>query len=221
MGLWLAISFSLLFALTNGFHDAANAIATLVATRGARPLQAIVLAGVFNMLGAIVVGTAVASTIAGIVTVPADQMVAVVGSGMLAASVWNLLTWWRAIPSSSGHALVGGLVGAALADSGRGAVFLGGLDGWRPVGVYGVLIALAVSPVLGLAFGFGFSRLAGRMLAPRDAADPEPDPRGRVGNDERARLQPRCERRAEGDGCDRGTSARHRARRRRSRFPCG
>ncbi len=164
MGLWLAIAFSLLFALTNGFHDAANAIATLVATRGARPLQAIVLAGVFNMLGAILVGTAVASTIAGIVTVSADQMVAVVGSGMLAASAWNLLTWWRAIPSSSGHALVGGLVGAALADSGRGAVFLGGLDGWRPVGVYGVLIALAVSPVLGLAIGFGFSRLAGRIL---------------------------------------------------------
>src|SRR4051794_37473248 len=158
MELGLAIAFALAFTLTNGFHDASNAIATLVATRGARPAQAITLSAAFNLLGAVVFGTAVATTIAGIVTVADSEVVAVIGSGLLAATLWNLGTWWRGLPSSSGHALVGGLVGSALAEAGTGAVNWGGLDGWHPVGVLGVLIALAVSPVIGLAFGLGLSR---------------------------------------------------------------
>ena len=81
MELGLAIALAIAFALTNGFHDAANAIATLVATRGAAPGQAIVLAAVFNMAGALLVGSAVADTIAGIVSVPADEAVAVIGAG--------------------------------------------------------------------------------------------------------------------------------------------
>src|SRR5512141_3076503 len=106
MALWLAVCFALAFSLTNGFHDAANAIATLVATRAARPGQAIVLSAIFNMLGALVVGTAVADTIAGIVMVTRADAAAVIGSGALGATVWNLLTWWRGLPSSSGHAVV-------------------------------------------------------------------------------------------------------------------
>ena len=164
MGLELAIAFALAFSFTNGFHDAANAIATLVATRGAPPGQAIVLSATFNVLGALVVGTAVADTIAGIVTVSPSQAVAVIGSGVLGAVVWNVVTWWRGLPSSSGHALVGGLVGAALAEAGVNAVNWGGLDGWKPVGVLGVLIALAVSPVIGLTFGLGFARINERVL---------------------------------------------------------
>ncbi len=164
MELALAIAFSIAFALTNGFHDAANAIATLVATRGARPGQAIVLSATFNMLGALLVGTAVADTIAGIVEVSPDQAIEVIGSGVLAATLWNLLTWWRGLPSSSAHALVGGLTGAAIAEAGAGAVNWGGLDGYKPVGVFGVLIALAVSPVLGLGFGLILSRLDRRLL---------------------------------------------------------
>jgi PiT family inorganic phosphate transporter len=164
MELGLAIAFALAFTLTNGFHDASNAIATLVATRGARPAQAITLSAVFNMLGAVVFGTAVAGTIAGIVTVADDEVVAVVGSGLLGATLWNLVTWWRGLPSSSGHALVGGLVGAALAEAGTSAVNWGGLDGWKPVGVLGVLIALAVSPAIGFAFGLGLSRMLRRLL---------------------------------------------------------
>jgi PiT family inorganic phosphate transporter len=160
----LAIAFSIAFALTNGFHDAANAIATLVATRGAGPGQAVALSAAFNMLGALVVGTAVADTIAGIVSVSPDVAVAVIGSGVLAATLWNLLTWWRGLPSSSAHALVGGLVGAAFAEAGLSAIHWGGLDGYKPVGVAGVLIALAVSPVIGLGFGFGFARLYTRLL---------------------------------------------------------
>ena len=154
MGLGLAIALALAFAFTNGFHDAANAIATLVATRGARPGQALALSATFNMLGALVAGTAVAATVAGIVTLPAAEAVAAIGSGLAAAVTWNVLTWWRGLPSSSGHALVGGLVGAAVTEFGVHAVNWGGLDGWRPVGVFGVLIALAVSPVLGLVFGY-------------------------------------------------------------------
>ena len=164
MALWLAVSFALAFAVTNGFHDAANAIATLVATRGARPAQAVLLSAVFNMLGALLVGTAVADTIAGIVTVSGPDAVAVIGSGVLGAVVWNLLTWWRALPSSSAHALVGGLVGSALAADGGGAVNWGGLDGWRPVGVLGVLIALALSPLIGFVSGAFLIRLDRRLL---------------------------------------------------------
>jgi PiT family inorganic phosphate transporter len=164
MGLWLAIGLALVFSLTIGLHDAANAVATLVATRGARPGPAIILSAAFNMLGALLVGAAVADTIAGIVTVAPSQAVAVIGSGLASAVLWNLATWWRGLPSSSGHALVGGLVGAALAATGTGGVQWGGLDGVRPVGVFGVLIALAVSPVVGLVFGLGFARLNARVL---------------------------------------------------------
>jgi inorganic phosphate transporter, PiT family len=162
--LGLALAFTLAFALTNGFHDAANAIATLVATRGARPGQAILLSGVFNMLGALLVGTAVASTIAGIVTVAPASGVAVIGAGVLGATVWNGLTWWRGLPSSSGHALVGGLVGSAIAEGGADAVQWGGLEGWKPVGVLGVIFALAISPPLGFAFGLGSIRIILRLL---------------------------------------------------------
>jgi inorganic phosphate transporter, PiT family len=160
MSLALAVACSLAFALTNGFHDASNAIATLVATRGARPAQAVALSAVFNMLGAVLIGTAVADTIAGIVTVPANQGVAVIGAAALAATAWNIATWRRGLPSSSGHALVGGLAGAAVATSGIDGVNWGGLDGWRPSGVFGVLIALAVSPAVGLVFGSGVAWVA-------------------------------------------------------------
>ncbi len=162
MELEIAIAIAIAFALTNGFHDAANAIATLVATRGARPGQGIALAAVFNLLGALLVGSAVADTIAGVVTVSGSEGVAVIGAGVLAATAWNLGTWWLGLPSSSAHALVGGLVGAAVAASGLDSVHWGGLEGLHPVGLAGVLIALAVSPLLGLGFGFLASRLTAR-----------------------------------------------------------
>jgi inorganic phosphate transporter, PiT family len=153
MALWLAVVLTLAFSFTNGFHDAANAIATLVATRGATPGHAIFLSAVFNILGALLIGTAVADTIAGLVTVAPADAVAVIGSGVLGAVIWNVITWVRGLPSSSAHALVGGLVGSASAAGGVAAVRWGGLDGWRPVGVFGVLIALALSPLIGAAAG--------------------------------------------------------------------
>ena len=165
VGLIVAIGFAMTFAVTNGFHDAANAIATLVATRGATPGQAVALSAVFNMAGAVLLGTAVADTIAKIVTVPQSQTVPVIGAGLAGATAWNALTWWLGMPSSSGHALVGGLVGAAVANGivsgygGLASVQWGGFHGWHPEGVIGVLVALFVSPPLGFVFGFVLLRL--------------------------------------------------------------
>ena len=172
VGLIVAIGFAMTFALTNGFHDAANAIATLVATRGATPVQAVALSAVFNMAGAVLLGTAVADTIGKIVTVPQSQIVPVVGAGLAGATAWNGLTWWLGLPSSSGHALVGGLVGAAVADGivsgygGLASVQWGGWHGWHPEGVIGVLVALFISPPLGLVFAFLLLRLL-RLLSRR------------------------------------------------------
>ena len=118
LGLAIAVLLALAFATTNGLHDASNAIATLVATRAATPLQAIVLASVFNLLGPLLLGAAVADTIGGIVTVAPSAPIAVIGAGLAGAVTWNLITWRLGLPSSSGHALVGGLVGAALVEGG-------------------------------------------------------------------------------------------------------
>jgi PiT family inorganic phosphate transporter len=151
--LLLAVMLALVFAVTNGLHDASNAIATLVATRAARPAQALALAAFFNLLGPLLVGGAVASTIGGIVTIGSHEAVGVIAAGLVGAVAWNLVTWRWGLPSSSGHALVGGLVGAALLAGGADAVRWGGLDGIHPVGVFGACIALAVSPPLGALAG--------------------------------------------------------------------
>src|SRR5579884_3808935 len=110
-GLVIGIVLGVAFAVTNGFHDAANSIAALVATRAATPLQAIVLASVFNLLGPLLVGAAVAHTIGGIVSVAPAAANQVIGAALAAAVAWNLATWSRGLPSSSAQALVGGLVG--------------------------------------------------------------------------------------------------------------
>jgi inorganic phosphate transporter, PiT family len=161
-GLVIAIAMALAFAFTNGVHDAANAIATLVATRAARPGSAVVLAAVGNVVGPLLLGTAVASTIAGIVTVRSTEVIAVLGAALTGAVTWNGITWWRGLPSSSGHALLGGLVGSALAVGGVDAVDWGGFDGIHPVGVLGVAAVLTMAPVLGFVAGLIVDRVARR-----------------------------------------------------------
>ena len=161
-GLVAAIAMALAFAFTNGVHDAANAIATLVATRAARPGSAVVLAAVGNVLGPLLLGTAVASTIAGIVTVGSDELIPVLGAALTGAVIWNGITWRRGLPSSSGHALLGGLVGPALAVGGADAVQWGGFDGIHPVGVLGVAAVLTIAPVVGFVVGLGVDRGARR-----------------------------------------------------------
>ncbi len=163
LGLAVAIALAIGFAVTNGLHDASNSIATLVATRAARPGQAIVLATIFNLIGPFVVGAAVADTIGGIVTVSPSETTEVIGCGLAAAVGWNMMTWWLGLPSSSGHALVGGLVGAAVVEGGINAVNWGGIESGKPVGVFGTLIALAVFPVLGGVVAFLVIRALRRL----------------------------------------------------------
>ena len=129
------------FDYINGFHDTANAIATSVATRALHPRQAILMATAFNFIGAFA-GTAVAKTIgSGLVQEETTTQVVVIAS-LLGAIAWNLATWALGLPSSSSHALIGGLLGATLVASGFGALQVGGILGK-------VLIPMGVSPVLG------------------------------------------------------------------------
>ena len=169
-GLVVTIALAAAFAVTNGLHDAANAIAALVATRGATPKQAIVLASVFNLLGPLLLGAAVANTIGGIVTVDASVANRVIGTALASAVIWNVGAWALGLPSSSGQALVGGLVGAALAEGGTQAVNWGGFNGGRPSGVVGSIVALAISPPLGAFAALVLIRLlrrAGRRMTRR------------------------------------------------------
>ena len=137
---------AIVFDYINGFHDAANAIATVVST-GVLPIRtAVIIAGIFNFVGAIT-GTAVAKTIASGFADPAIVTQSVVFSALVGAIVWNLITWWRGIPSSSSHALVGGLAGAVVAHSGVSAFR------W-PSLVQKVLVPLVVSPLLGFVVAF-------------------------------------------------------------------
>jgi PiT family inorganic phosphate transporter len=137
------------FDYINGFHDTANAIATSVSTRAHKPEHAILLSATANFVGALVFGTAVAGTIGG--GIVQDKMILSNGSMVLAAALlgaisWNLITWALAIPSSSSHALVGGLIGAAIASAGTGAVQWGNF-------AVKVVVPLVSSPILGLLIG--------------------------------------------------------------------
>jgi PiT family inorganic phosphate transporter len=127
----VTVALAILFDFTNGFHDAANATSTVIATRSLKPKQAVALSAVFNFLPAFVVGTAVANTISK--TVNLDSLPAVAAGGVpygirvtLAALVgaifWNYLTWHFGLPSSSSHALIGGLIGAGVSAGGMDAV---------------------------------------------------------------------------------------------------
>jgi inorganic phosphate transporter, PiT family len=164
LGLVLVVALAFAFAFTNGVQDAANSIATLVATRAARPGAALVLATVAILVGPLLLGSAVAETIAGMVSVEPGETREVVAAGLAAALAWNLGAWYRGLPSSSSHALVGGLVGAALVTAGFEAVNWAEVDGLRPGGVAAVLVALAVSPILGAGAAFLTLRLLRRAL---------------------------------------------------------
>lgn len=137
---------ALIFDFINGFHDAANAIATVVST-GVLPIRtAVILAGLLNFFGA-VTGTAVAKTIASGFAEPAIVTQTVVLAALVGACAWNLITWWYGIPSSSSHALIGGLAGAVVAKAGAGAFNWGALK-------QKVLVPLVASPAIGFVAAF-------------------------------------------------------------------
>ena len=134
------------FNYTNGFHDAANAIATSVSTRALTPRVALVMAAVFNLCGAFI-GTKIAGTVgSGLIDPPSGIVgLLIVGSALVGATSWNLLTWWKGLPSSSSHALFGGMVGASLAA--ESTVLWGGV-------LDKIVIPMVLSPVLGLILGY-------------------------------------------------------------------
>jgi PiT family inorganic phosphate transporter len=147
---------AVVFDYINGFHDTANAIATVVSTNVLPPRTAILLAAVFNFGGAFL-GTGVAKTIGGDIADPTSITQTVVLAALAGAVVWNLITWWFGLPSSSSHALVGGIIGAVLTHRmlDEAAPFgstLGGLVGSK--GVVKVLEGLVFSPLMGFVIGF-------------------------------------------------------------------
>jgi len=139
--LGLAVAFDYI----NGFHDTANAIATSVSTRALKPAWAIAMSAAANFLGALT-GTEVARTVGvGLIDTNVESQT-VIAAALVGAIAWNLITWWLAIPSSSSHALIGGLLGAAFVSAGAGS--------WQIEGIVGkVLVPLFASPIVGFTLG--------------------------------------------------------------------
>lgn len=146
---YTTIAIAFVFDFINEFHDAANSIATVVGTRVLRPIQAVGIAAMANFAGPFVFGTAIASTVGKGIIQPEFSTVYVILAGLTGAIVWDLITWWFGLPSSSSHALIGGLVGSALA--------AGGFEAIVSAGVEKVLTFMVVSPILGFALAFGFT----------------------------------------------------------------
>jgi len=141
------IAIALLFDYINGFHDAANSIATVVSTRVLSPGKAVIWAAFFNFVAAFTFGTAVASTVgSGMIHIELVTFAVVLG-GLTGAIVWDLITWYYGLPTSSSHALIGGYAGAAVAKAGIAAII--------PAGWTKTLMFIVLSPFIGLVFGLG------------------------------------------------------------------
>jgi PiT family inorganic phosphate transporter len=141
-----AIGLALVFDFLNGFHDAANSIATVVSTRVLTPRKAVAWAAFFNLVAALVFDVHIAKTIGKGLVVIEDVTVYVIMAGLLGAISWNLITWYFGIPSSSSHALIGGYGGAAVAKAGFGVLLL---SGWIKT-----LLFIVLAPVLGMILGY-------------------------------------------------------------------
>ena len=159
LALLVIVVVALAFDYTNGFHDAANAIATSISTRALTPRAALALAAVMNVIGALV-STKVAATVgAGVIAPPeGTDGLTVVFAAVVGAIAWNLLTWYFGLPSSSSHALIGGLVGAALAAA-HSVQWMGILDK--------VIVPMILSPLVG--FGLGYLFMLGILWSFRKA----------------------------------------------------
>jgi PiT family inorganic phosphate transporter len=141
----LLIALALIFDFLNGFHDAANSIATIVATRVLSPNIAVIWAAFFNFIAFLFFGTHVANTIGKGIIDPNIVDYHVIFATLIGACSWNLITWWFGIPSSSSHALMGGLVGSAVVKAGFGSVI--------PYGLIKTLSFIVISPTMGMLFG--------------------------------------------------------------------
>lgn len=170
---WLAVTtiiIVVIFDYTNGFHDAANIVATPIASRAMTPARAVIIVGIFEFLGPLLGGTAVANTIGKFINmsdIQASVSMTIILCGCIGAIIWNLATWWYGIPSSSSHALVGGLAGPVMVSAGPGSIVWGVdefLTTGHMTGVTKVLIALILSPIIGFWVGFVLHRLMSTAL---------------------------------------------------------
>ena len=151
IAVYSAISAALFFDFVNGFHDSANSIATVVGTRVLRPLYAVMMAAVANFAGPFIFGTAVAATVGKGIIQPSFSTVDVIFAGLIGAIIWDLITWYFGLPSSSSHALIGGLIGSALLAGGTSALVFSGIEK--------TLSFIVVSPTLGFVCAFGIALL--------------------------------------------------------------
>ncbi|HJR85734.1 MAG TPA: inorganic phosphate transporter [Nitrososphaeraceae archaeon] len=151
IAVYSAISAALFFDFVNGFHDSANSIATVVGTRVLRPLYAVMIAAVANFAGPFIFGTAVAATVGKGIIQPSFSTVDVIFAGLIGAIIWDLVTWYFGLPSSSSHALIGGLIGSALLAGGTSALIFSGIEK--------TLTFIVVSPTLGFVCAFGIALL--------------------------------------------------------------
>ncbi|HVW34998.1 MAG TPA: inorganic phosphate transporter [Acidimicrobiia bacterium] len=163
LALYAVIAIALAFDFTNGFHDAANSIATVVATRVLTPRLAVIWAATFNFVAFLIFKTAVATTIAKGVVDQSVLSIGVVFAALVGAIAWNLATYYMGLPSSSSHALVGGIVGAAVVKSGFKAVIGDGLSK--------IAVFIVLSPLIGLAFAFLAMVVVLRLAARSDNVD--------------------------------------------------
>jgi PiT family inorganic phosphate transporter len=143
-----AIATALFFDFVNGFHDSANSVATVVGTKVLRPIHAVGIAALANFVGPFVFGTAVAATVGKGIIQPEFSTVYVILAGLIGAIVWDLITWYFGLPSSSSHALIGGLIGSALIAGGIKAIVF--------IGIQKTLIFMVVSPIAGFVIAFAF-----------------------------------------------------------------
>ena len=188
----LLVVLAIAFDFMNGFHDAANSIATVVSTGVLKPQQAVVFAAFFNVVAIFVFHLSVAATIGKGIVEPGVVDHHVVFGALIGAIIWNVVTWWYGIPSSSSHALIGGIVGAVIAKAGHGALIA--------AGVGKTVLFIFVSPVLGFLLGALLMVRGGQRLPARLAAagrQPVPPPAAGVGRPLQPR--PRRQRRAEDD----------------------
>jgi PiT family inorganic phosphate transporter len=158
--LWIVVATAIAFDFTNGFHDTANAIATSVSTRALSPRVAVLMAAGLNFVGAFL-SLAVAATIAKGIVDAASITLLTVFAGLIGAIAWNLTTWWFGLPSSSSHALIGGMVGATLASEGSSAVLWDGL-------IEKVAVPALVAPVLAM-FAAGLAILVAYRIVGRQS----------------------------------------------------
>ncbi len=150
------VALALVFDFLNGFHDSANVVATMISSRAMSPRAALLIAASANCVGPFLFGVAVAKTVGKEVAAPENVTIAVVLAALLSASLWNLFTWYFGIPSSSSHALIGGIIGAVLIESGYQAI--------RMEGVFVVASALFLSPLIGFLVGMLVMRLTLRVV---------------------------------------------------------